>query len=443
MPANESIVELVKFTSSGMSEILTDAKKMQELLDRLKGTAQGAAEQQQKLADAVNDAGFREQAGALLAAETAARKLNDATRQRIELEARRQAVATGAYGRDLRVQQTLRREQERVLELERRAQYQARFGRQAGYLAYQADRALRSPGGMAAMAGAAAVTGLAKNGFSNTVEMNRFNLEVQLISRELAGAFKPALDFATSALGKFRKFLERLGSREQDAIMYGGLAVAGYGAYRAGGALLGGAGRMLGMGAAAPAAAAGMGAAEAAAIGAGGAKLLGGGAPAAAVGATPGAGGRLLRGVKGVGKFLGGRVLPIAAAAETISELTDDDGFYERHRRKGGSRFGSAVRTIGDMGLNMLTFGGHAEGLRKDGEIGAAAKTASDRRVVTPADAGFEASGSFSARAATALALVDAGEEGSPKWVADIIETIKSTVMLAAEKARAGKPELR
>lgn len=442
MPANESIVELVKFTSSGMSEILTDAKKMQELLDRLKGTAQGAAEQQQKLADAVNDAGFREQAGALLAAETAARKLNDATRQRIELEARRQAVATGAYGRDLRVQQTLRREQERVLELERRAQYQARFGRQAGYLAYQADRALRSPGGMAAMAGAAAVTGLAKNGFSNTVEMNRFNLEVQLISRELAGAFKPALDFATSALGKFRKFLERLGPSEQDAIMSGGLAVAGYGAYRAGGALLGGAGRMLGFGGAVPgvpAVAGGAGASGGlAAAAAAKYALTPGAAGAEAAAATGGRFGKLGRFAKGAGKVAAKGFLPLAIGAEVGSELLDDDGFYERHRRKGGSKFGSAVRSAGDMAWNLLSFGGHAESLRESGEIGT--KKKEDRRIVTPADAGFEASGSFSARAATALALVDGGEtEKRPAWVDDILKTIAAT----AEKIRSGKPELR
>lgn len=438
---NESIVELVKFTASGMNEILTDAKKMQGLLDRLKGTSKVAAEQQQRLADAVNNTKFREQAGAIAAAEAAARKLNDATRQRIELEARRQAVASGAYGRDLRVQQTLRREQERVLELERRAQYQARFGRQAGYLAYQADRLGRGPAGAAAVAGAATVTGLARNGFSNTVEMNRFNLEVQLISRELAGAFKPALDFATSALGKFRKFLEKLSPGQQDAIMYGGLAVAGYGAYRGGRALLGGVGGMFGMGGAAPgavAAGAGGGGGLAAAMAAKYALTPAAGAEAAAAGGRFGAAGRALG---KVGKVAGKLALPVAVAAEVGSELTDDDGFYEHHRRKGGSKFGSALRTVGDMGLNLLTFGGHADAARARGDIGAHPTGADkDRRMVTPADAGFEASGSFQARAATALALVDGEKaEKAPAWVADVIKAIEA----AAEKARAGRPELR
>jgi hypothetical protein len=62
------------------------------------------------------------------------------------------------------------------------------------------------------------------------VEWNRFTTELQMINRELAGAFRPALLSATRGLGSIRKHLEKLGPEEQDRLMNAGLAVGGLGA---------------------------------------------------------------------------------------------------------------------------------------------------------------------------------------------------------------------
>jgi hypothetical protein len=57
--------------------------------------------------------------------------------------------------------------------------------------------------------------------------MNRFNNELKLVTRELAGALLPALRFATDVLGRFRRWLEKLSGPQQDMLMYGTLGVLG------------------------------------------------------------------------------------------------------------------------------------------------------------------------------------------------------------------------
>lgn len=88
-----------------------------------------------------------------------------------------------------------------------------------------------------AVAAGLALSGSAIAGFHNTVEGNRFTNELGQISRELAGVFKPTMEFLTEKLGKVRQWLSGLTVSQQDNLQYAGLAAAGgYGAYKTGAA---------------------------------------------------------------------------------------------------------------------------------------------------------------------------------------------------------------
>jgi hypothetical protein len=377
---------------------------------RIEKQAATAAEAYTKLAKAVDDPRFRKAAGSALAVQKETERLNATMRTRLDLEARRQAVTSGAYGRDLRAMQTIYREQSRIFELERRAQYESRYGRFGGRLAYHADAFSRSRAGMVAMAGGAAVGGLARSGFSGTVEFNRLQSEWQQISRELAGAFKPAIEAVTKGLQFLRKRLESLGPRGQDALMYGGGALAAYAGVRG----IGMAGRFLGFGGGA----------------AGGAAAAGGIPVGAAV-----AGGGLLAGGKSLLKKAGA----VGALLTIGEELTDPDGFYERRRREGGSRFGSAMRTGGDLLWNTITFGGYADRLRAKGELGGGGGPDPTRRKVTLADAGFEAIGSGFERVTTSLALKDASDTDEKAGMSAVAKEIVGILTKIGEDIAAGK----
>lgn len=415
-------------------------KGLAEALARIGQAASQAAGPFLKLAQAMDDPRARKAAGAALHARQETDRLNATVRARLDLEVRRHAVLTGSYSRDLRAQQVIRREQERIYELERRAQYQERFGRLGG-AAYQADRLSRSRAGQMIAAGGAAlgatVGGMARSGFSGTVEGNRLNLELEMISRELAGAFKPAIEAVTMALGGMRKWLERLGPAGQNAVALGGLGLGAYGTYKFAGAGMrmlglggaGGAGAVAGGGGLATGLGVGLGAAGAARVGGlgglGGAGTAGAAGVAGAGGAAAGAAGAgaaaaspgLLR---RAARFAGRVALPLAAGAEAASEITDSDGFYEMERRRGTSRLGSGLASVGHGFMNMVTFGGHADRLRERGLLAARepggpgrpreapAGPNPERRAVTLADAGFESPGAAFERITNRLAVVTA-----------------------------------
>lgn len=439
MATNESIVELIKFASAGVPEILADVGKLDEFLGRAKKAATGAAESQKALAGAMADAKYREQAGSILATEQATRRLNELTRRRLELETRRQFVTSGAYVRDYRASQVVRREQERIFELERRALYQARFGRFGGGLAYHADRLSRSRAGQMAVAAGVTTTAMAMSGFSGTVEGNRLQLELQMISRELAGAFKPAIEFVTKALQGLRKGLERLGPNGQDAIAIGMGGLGLLGMYRSVGML----GRMAGVGGATAAAAGGGGLGAAAAGGglglmarrglmfAGGVGLgaaahemgvdtttgmLGAGALGLGHGALTRTGGTAL---KAAGRF----ALPVGigmAGADAVD-------MYGARRDAGESRLGAGLRSAAH-GLTSFATLGMVDLYDKPGGRGVEGPN-KDRRMVTIADSGFEAPGSAFERITNKLALVDAEKaDGSTAMLTNIYNVLLEAI---------------
>lgn len=80
----------------------------------------------------------------------------------------------------------------------------------------------------AAKVGLGVGAGLVAKGFQNTVEMNRFNNELMLLSRTIAGTFAPALEYFTDGLRKSRQNLEKapVSSTSLGAV---GLGMAGAG----------------------------------------------------------------------------------------------------------------------------------------------------------------------------------------------------------------------
>ena len=169
------------------------------------------------------------------ALKTAKKGLLGLDRQLQEVAQRRAAVEMGLYGRHLRATQQYHAELKKVVALEtqaRRTQLYGRFG--AGVAAFAESpqgRLLGSFGGAALATG----SGLATRGVAGTVEGSRISYEIELISRSLAGAFKPAIDEVIGGLTGFRKLLDGMSAGQQKWLMRGGLlAAGGYAANRMG-----------------------------------------------------------------------------------------------------------------------------------------------------------------------------------------------------------------
>jgi hypothetical protein len=391
-------------------------------IERARKQAEAAQGPFAKLAEVLDDPRIRRAAGNVLALENATRKLNEQARERLTLEARRAAVLSGTYGRELRAQQQINKERERVEAMERRAQFAARYGRFGGLL-YAADTLRRDPWVRGAMGAATAIGGAATaggmKGFQGTVEWNRFNLELELVSRELAGAFRPALQLVTTALQKLRAGMERMSVRQQNLVMLGGLAFGGLAA--AGLARMG----LMGL-------AGGLGAGGAAAAGAAGGLLSRGrlvgmaGAGAVAYGAATD---NPYAGFLG-GAALGSRFGPIGAAIGSLtggatSAPSDRTGerpseYWTRMRREGHDMVGSTLAVMGRSVARL--FGSSPD------PAGGPDGANPDRRRVTIADAGFEATGTARDRLTTALAMVDAaGSRSERDILEDIWEFMKTT----------------
>lgn len=95
--------------------------------------------------------------------------------------------------------------------------------------------AMSRVGNTAATVGAG-VAAFGMSGFGGTVQGNRAQAEWDLVQRELAAAFLPALELGTKGLQRFRHFLEGLNSTGQNVVMGAGLAGAAHLALRGVGA---------------------------------------------------------------------------------------------------------------------------------------------------------------------------------------------------------------
>lgn len=269
------------------------------------------------------------------------------------------------------------------------------------------------------MAAGAGVSGMAARGFSGTVEGNRMNLELQMISRELAGAFLPAIKAVTGALQVFRKWLERIGPQTQNLIMLGGLAAGGLGAV--GLARFGLAG--LGMGGAAAAGAGGAGLARfmppLGFVGAG-AAAFGIGHEVTGAGAAYGA----VRGMRaGTGALRGAARVAGPLAIGAIGADAATGGYYSELRARGENKLVSGLGALGGGLMDFVSFGTYGDAFRRrrgtgTGPFSTPEQRAAfergqgeERRRVTIADAGFESPGSAFERITNRLALVGANEE--------------------------------
>lgn len=339
--------------------------------------------------------------------------------QMVALAERESLVKEGTYAADLKAADRVLRKQKEVESLERRAGYEARMGRRLGGVAANLDAVSRNPvlrallggaGGVAMAAGGAATAGAAK-GFQGTVEYNRLTLELQMVSRELAGAFLPALQFATREVKAFRGMLEGLSPGQQNAVMTGGLALGGLGLAR-----------MLGVGGMATSAFAGL----RGVAGAAGGGLMGmgnwGGVPgAASAGGSwlSRAGGAVARRAGPIGLGIGGaidayqgaqevRQNGVTGAGRVLSQVADTAFRTSGNQASGlmGVQRGGAINQLYDL---------FARGARQQvAEARSPTKSGAnpDRRRITPADAGFEQSGSAFERITNRIALTgqDAGD---------------------------------
>lgn len=371
---------------------------LEKAIQRVEKQATAAQKPFEKLASTLDDPRLRRAAASALAVEDATRKLNSQARERLDLEARRRSVISGGYAAELRANQLITKERERVEAMERRAQLGAKYGRFGGFL-YGLERVRNDPLARAAMTLATGVGGAATaaafRGFSGTVEWNRLQLELTLVSRELAGAMLPAIQFVTRALNSLRLLLESLTPRQQNLVMLGGLAFGGLAATalaRIGLAGIGGtaAGMLLG---GTPVAAAAGGASAGVAARAAGLARFGGAAFQAYEG---------YRGVQDISSEES-QLRGLGRQAVTSFEKITGQDFIARNvfGLKRGSAAGQAFDAVFGTNENNPRNRPTASGRRED------------RRKVTLADAGLEEPGSARERLTTSLALVDAVKAGA------------------------------
>lgn len=367
---------------------------------------------------------------------------------RVQMAAREQLAAA-------REQQRLAADRLRISQQARLLDLRERYGSVLGGAAGRIEQAGQSRFAKVAGAGlaafGAAAGGMARSGFSGTVEQNAFDYEMKMLAREMAGAFKPVMDLMTRGANSVRRFMEGLDESGQNLVMFAGLAggamgiraigMRGLGAI-AGGAMAGPAGAAFGFGAGGMATGGG-----AAAAGAGAASAGGGAAAAGAGGAA--AGGRFA-GIGRAARF-GVYAAPVADAVRGYSLAQDLRAGFEA--KDAAEKEKAALKTLrglesgglsSGLGFERLLLGSESSqktmkaaedrlGVTKEGE------QAKSRRSVTPADFAYENVGSAYQRASlsflskTAMEASETGDKSSPAWanveigkqIVSLLETIK------------------
>lgn len=390
MALNETVVEVVRFQAQGLTEIQTRTKAMGAAVAE-------SATKAEALARLLNDPRY----------ERFARRVEGARKQYelLALGARNaaaaQALADGSAAKHLASVTRLNRE---YAELQRRTELVAKYGERWGTVAAKYGGALRVAGGAATAAGAGAI-GLARSGFAGTVEQNKLDLELKMLGRELAGAFKPFVELLTKGARALREFMERLTPTGQSAVAGGALAATGYGAWRFGGAALGmlglgaGAGARLGGAALAGGSASGIGASGAAAIGATTAAAARGGIASRAAGFLGRNAGGIMRNAGPIGFLASGFYEAATARPERPGETPGE--YYSRIRREDDrSRLGAAW-SMAWRGFGKVVSGAGPKTAEQE-----AADADDPGRKVTPAGGGFEESGSGYERIQAAISSV-------------------------------------
>lgn len=399
MAVNETLVEIVRFTSKGVSQVVAETKAMGK-------ESQETHQQYKTLVSLLQNPAWDKHTRSVS-------KLRDAHEQ-LALKARNTALAQRlGDGSAVKQLQTVTRLNKQYADMQRRVELTARYGERLGRFMHKYGGLVSGAGHTAgfAMAGiAGAGMGLARQGFHGTVEQARFDSEMTQLARELAGVMKPVMELMTKGAKAIRQQLQKLDQGGQDLVM-GGLLLGG----TAGGALaLRSLARMGGfMGGAGGAA----GTAASGAAGSAGGGFFGGGRGMLRVGAgvagagllthgaieknpfTGIAGGAMLGWAVGgpVGAVAGGAIGAVASS-ENRREGEKPSAYYDRMRAAGHSKVGSTLM-MGGEAISAL-FGG-------DTEEEAKAKTNAARRQVQLAGGGFEATGSGYDRLSAAIEKVE------------------------------------
>ncbi|HEY1191311.1 MAG TPA: hypothetical protein VGE74_26995 [Gemmata sp.] len=359
------------------------------------------------------------------------------------------SMRDGTWSRQAREMGRLTREYEK---LRREAELTARYGGQVGGWLARHEKLLGGARAAAGYAGAAALAtggGLVRQGFSGTVEQNRLGVEVKMLSREFAGAFKPVIDVTTKGTRELRKFMESLTPAGQNVVAFSGVALAAAAALRfvgAGGLVRAGAGLLLsgGMSAAASVGASVAGSAAGTAVGTGVGTAAGGAAAGAARKAT----------LAGTARYAV-RASPVAVGAYLAADAASG-GDYGRLRRAGKTKFEATFASLGisahetyhkiaPWGEGSAPF--DAERARLDRLH---PSDESLRRQVSVAGGGFEEVGSGYDRLNSAVSMVEAerdstvsNEEGVGLLAKAISDLTKATGDLRAVSERRDSPPLR
>ena len=393
MAVNETVVEVVRFTEKGLSEIDARTKAFAGEIDEV-------AKRQKVLLGVLADPRFQKHQQRI----DGMRKQYELMTLRARNVATAQSLADGSAARHLRSVTKLNEQYERMrreVELvakygERTGQVLARYGGVLGGM----GRAGVAMGGMAA----ASAGGMARSGFEGTVELNRFNAEMKMLSRELAAAFKPLMTVATKAVRTGRRGMESMGPGGQNAIMYGGMGVMGLGAWKLATWLTG--------------------------------------APSPWTTAKW-AGRQARAGLRGIGGGHAargaGRAAPVVAAGiEGYDEYTRyrDTGFTKRNVAHTGLRAidvapgGSILRRAFDRNMGRLGFGGgNVDGGAMGAGRGAAPPAPPEaRRAVTLAGGGWEEVGSGHARLNTAIGMTEGKEDDSEEALGPVLKKLSDVL---------------
>jgi hypothetical protein len=244
-------VEIVRFMADGLTEAAAQTKSFGRQIDE-------ATKSQKVLSGLMNSASYqrfeRQLAGVTrqselmglrmrnTAAEMArldgsaakfmasAKKLN-AQHEISGMKVRNAAMASGlADGSETKRVRTVERLNEQYARMQARAEAVAKYGERWGAVMHKYGGALHTAGRVGigiAGAGVATATGLAYQGFSGTVELGKMQTEMQMLSREVAGVFKPLMTVMTKATRVTRKRLEHTDRSEQRTLMWGGVGLAG------------------------------------------------------------------------------------------------------------------------------------------------------------------------------------------------------------------------
>jgi hypothetical protein len=410
MPTNETVVEVVRFTEKGISEVTARTKVMGNQIDE-------ATKRQKILLGLLNDSRY---SGHVQKLDTI-NKGYELMGLKLRNVAMAHSLADGSAARQMRSVEKLNQQYERM---RREAELIAKYGETTGRFLSRHGAALsglgRIGGGMFT-AGAGLSAAMSRQGFQGTVEQARFEAAQHRLSREFAGVNKPIMDSGTMMMNWLTKRMEKMGPASQNLLMGAGLLGAGYGGYRVLGLLrgLGGAATSSGSGALGPAAMS---------------RLAEAGSPAAAgAGRTS-----LLSRAGGLASRASGPFAVGSAVADSAYDIYSDPSTWRGLGRQSVRGLdwlygGEGARLLGFKSGSVLGQGYDAlfgENEARSGAGGVARGVAGgeprtggpnpDRRKVMLAGGGYEEAGSGGDRLDAAIARmqgeVGASEAQEPAW---------------------------